>query len=102
MNPISPAITHLLELGVLGPITVILGFYCWKLHNKFLETEDKRVTDAQAVTDKLINLHKEWSSTIREHSHYLDALNSSMHSIADNVMDIRDEVLHKEFKNRGK
>lgn len=48
--------TALLNAGILGPIVIAVGYYVLKLHDDLRNLNEKRVADAQAVTQKLLEL----------------------------------------------
>lgn len=81
---------ELLKVSIFGPILVAAGWFIWKQHKDvrslataLREVQEKRVTDAQAVTDKLIQISDKWNGTIRDQSHLVEVLHATLQRIED-------------------
>jgi len=81
MNEVTAVI---LERGLLGAITIALAIVVWKLYRAYNCTQDTRVDEAKAVTDKVLALSEEWLQALSE-------LTAMVRKHADNVTQLRDE-----------
>jgi hypothetical protein len=58
--------TTLASSGVLGAITVALGWAYWRQAQKLAEVYEARVRDAQAMTQTLLTEQRTWQETVGE------------------------------------
>lgn len=56
--------TVFLQHGILGTSVLVLAGVVWKLYRAYARTQDQRVTEAQAVTSKLLEVTEKWLSAI--------------------------------------
>lgn len=53
------------QAGVAGTILALCMIYIWRLSQDMQKIQDKRVADAQAMVDKLLELNAKWNETLR-------------------------------------
>lgn len=93
--------TEMLRIAILGPVVVALAIYTWKLHreNRDLQKEnrechEKRVADAQQVTEKVLQLNDRWNQTIGTFS----ALMTEQKTAAAEVREALRELLRQRVR----
>jgi hypothetical protein len=93
MDADADVIKGLLQLGILGPVLAALALYTWKLHRDLREVEAKRTYDAQAVTQKLLELNDKWNQVIHSQLMSVEAQRDLLKEIKDNLWEVRDALL---------
>ena len=60
------AVESIASHGILGAFCVILGVAVWRIYVQLQAVQASRVEDAQKVTETLLKLNDQWSSTVNE------------------------------------
>jgi chromosome condensin MukBEF ATPase and DNA-binding subunit MukB len=93
MGADADVIKGFLQLGILGPVLAVLARYTWKLHRDLREVEAKRTHDAQAVTQKLLELNDKWNQVIHSQLMSVEAQRDLLKEIKENLWEVRDALL---------
>lgn len=79
--------TGLLEavanIGILGPILALFGWYIWKQHIALRKSEEQRVSDANAVLDRLTSLNEKWHDLQVTYVRVLEANRATLEEVRD-------------------
>lgn len=75
----------LVQMGVLGPVVVAIGFYVLKLQKTLQEVQEKRTTDAQGVVERVLSLVDRQNETI-------DNLRMTLSQLGGVINELRQEV----------
>jgi hypothetical protein len=78
-----PYLEAIANLGVLGPILALFGWYIWKQHAELRKSEEKRVADANAVLDRLTSLSEKWHALQVTYVRVLDSNTAVIEEVRD-------------------
>lgn len=81
---------HLAQTG--GPIGICLGLaylYIRQMHREIREVETKRVSDSQAMVQKLLELNDKWNETINSQIEVSEAQKQLFTDLKTMIMDLR-------------
>lgn len=95
----ADTLKSLVQLGVLGPVLAALASYCWRLHSDLRKTETLRTADAQAVTNKLIELNNKWIEAISALGTSAEAQREVLREIREMLGDLRDTMIQVSSRN---
>jgi peptidoglycan hydrolase CwlO-like protein len=74
-----------LEHGLLGACVIVLAVVVWRLFKALAKTQNDRVAEAQAVTDKMLNV----SDRFLEH---VSALTSEVEKVSEKVDGVEKKI----------
>lgn len=55
---VTDAVANLVQMGILGPIVVVLGYMLYRSQQQLNKVQGARVSDAQKVVDRLLALQQ--------------------------------------------
>lgn len=64
--------------GLLGVLLALALAWIYNLHKQINMLQNKRVSDATAVTDKMLELNDKWNDTIREQVKAVESMEATM------------------------
>jgi hypothetical protein len=79
----SQVLDALVNLGILGPILALFGWYIWRLHTDLRRSEEQRVAEAMAVRELLLTLTSKWHELQITYVRALDANTSALEELAE-------------------
>jgi len=82
-------IQALVQMGVLGPVVVAIGFYVLRLQKELREVHEKRTADAQNVVERVLTLADRQNQTIEELRMTLSQLSSVITELRQEVKELR-------------
>lgn len=76
--------------GILGIILIPVGWYVWQMHKDRRVAETARVTDAQAVVDKLIAINEKWQQAFFTNVETLKTTVETLQQVRAALKDVED------------
>jgi len=99
MNPVTATF---LEHGLLGACVVVLGIAVWLLYNAYAKIQTARVTEAQAVTDKLLEVTERWLTAVSATTAEIKGLGEKCESIEKRVCEVSTAIQANDLAARDR
>lgn len=83
----SDVTTVFLEHGLLGACVLVLAGVVWRLYRAYAGVQDQRVAEAQAVTDKILDVSSKWGTAISDQTAEVKGLGEKIEAVEKRVCD---------------
>jgi hypothetical protein len=77
--------TIFLEHGLLGACVLVLAGVVWRLYRAYAAVQNQRVSEAQAVTDRILEVSDKWMEAVSGQSEEIKGLGGKADSIEKRV-----------------
>jgi len=90
-----------LEHGLLGACVIVLAVVVWRLFKALAKTQNDRVTEAHAVTDKLLEVSEKWLDAISAQGAESDKIVKAVDGVEKRVSEVLAAVQLHDHDTRG-
>lgn len=88
----TEVLTELIRVGILGPIVVAVGWFCWQQHKTIEALHQTRAAETQQFVDRLFALNTAWQNVLAANSNLLSDTVTTLDSVRTTLQDVNDTL----------
>jgi chromosome condensin MukBEF complex kleisin-like MukF subunit len=88
----TEVLTELLKLGILGPIVVSIGWFCWQQHKTIEKLHTSQALATQQHIDRLLQLNTAWQEVLSANAELLSSTVTTLGSVRETLQNVNDTL----------
>lgn len=88
----TEVVTELIRLGILGPILIALGWFCWQQHKTIEGLHKARTEETRQFVDRLFALNTAWQDALKVQSTLMTDTVGTLIMVKGTLADVNDTL----------